>query len=258
MMASWNVVSIYSACGSDFPDLHRSIVTLKSVLQDFDEAFGKRVDRETPKYRHDFCGHTEGDENGGGDGNRTPDEHRHDGRTRPISHALVNNENAGGIVGQPENLNADQHKSKQKDVATPNDDTEQTSDEEKLNISSPFQPPRPANVSEGKEGEITQNETQNPRTNPHSFSSPTSYNTTKFPSRKCLSTRSATPYSRTQPNIVPKDARAHVHNRATTLDRHPTPLMPSPRTSTLGAAPVANMVPNGQKNSSESNERDEE
>jgi hypothetical protein len=56
MMASWNVVSIYSACGSDFPELHKAIVELKGVLQDFDEAFGRDVERVEPRFRHDFGG----------------------------------------------------------------------------------------------------------------------------------------------------------------------------------------------------------
>jgi len=56
MTAAWNVVSIYSACGSEFPDLHSAIVVLKDVLRDFDEAFGRRGDRTTPSYRYDFGG----------------------------------------------------------------------------------------------------------------------------------------------------------------------------------------------------------
>ncbi|KAF5844478.1 hypothetical protein GGP41_007547 [Bipolaris sorokiniana] len=247
MMASWNVVSIYSACGSDFPDLHRSIVTLKSVLQDFDEAFGKRVDRETPKYRNDFCGHAQSDENGGGDGNCTPGQHRHDGRIRPISHALANNENAGGIVNQPENPNTDHNISKQKDMATPKDGTEQTSDEEKPNISSPFQPPHPANPSEREEGGINQEETQIRYTNTHPFSARTPYNTATFPSRKCLDTRSATPDSRLEKFGVPKYSREDLDSRTSLPANYPARSTPAPRTSTLGTAPVANMVPNGQK-----------
>jgi hypothetical protein len=56
MIASWNVITIYTACGSDFPDLHKAIVDLKGVLQDFDESFGQHVDRAPPKYRDDFGG----------------------------------------------------------------------------------------------------------------------------------------------------------------------------------------------------------
>jgi hypothetical protein len=71
MMASWNVVSIYQGCGSDFPELHRSIVELKGVLQDFDEATGERVDRKTPTYRYDFSGPSQDGVNGDGS-NRGP------------------------------------------------------------------------------------------------------------------------------------------------------------------------------------------
>jgi hypothetical protein len=55
MTASWNVVSIYSNVGTDFPELHKSIVELKSVLQDFEESFGTQVTREEPKFRLDFA-----------------------------------------------------------------------------------------------------------------------------------------------------------------------------------------------------------
>jgi hypothetical protein len=55
MTASWNVVSIYSNVGTDFPELHKSIVELKSVLQDFEESFGAQVTREEPKLRLDFA-----------------------------------------------------------------------------------------------------------------------------------------------------------------------------------------------------------
>jgi hypothetical protein len=64
MVASWNVVSVYSACGSDFPELHRSIVELKGVLQDFEEATGERVDRTPPSYRQDFGGPSQSGMNG--------------------------------------------------------------------------------------------------------------------------------------------------------------------------------------------------
>jgi hypothetical protein len=80
MIAAWNVVSIYSACGSDFPELHRAIVDLKGVLQDFDETFGKRVDRATPSYRHDFGGPSSGDING--DSNQDRDRIRDLGHRR--------------------------------------------------------------------------------------------------------------------------------------------------------------------------------
>ncbi|KAL6164822.1 hypothetical protein ACJQWK_09544 [Exserohilum turcicum] len=55
MTACWNVISIYTACGTDFPELHRAIVELKGVLLDFEHAFGHSGgERETPRYRRDF------------------------------------------------------------------------------------------------------------------------------------------------------------------------------------------------------------
>lgn len=54
MMASWNVISIYSACGTDFPELHKAVIDLKDVLEDFDEALGMRVERSKPKHRKEF------------------------------------------------------------------------------------------------------------------------------------------------------------------------------------------------------------
>ncbi|KAL1793536.1 hypothetical protein ACET3X_008518 [Alternaria dauci] len=68
MTAAWNVITIYTSCGSDFPDLHKAIVDLKGVLQDFDESFGQRVDRAPPKYRNDFGGPSRG--SAGGDRNQ--------------------------------------------------------------------------------------------------------------------------------------------------------------------------------------------
>jgi hypothetical protein len=55
MIASWNVVSIYSNVGTDFPELHKSIVELKSVLQDFEEIVGAKESRNEPRYRRDFA-----------------------------------------------------------------------------------------------------------------------------------------------------------------------------------------------------------
>jgi hypothetical protein len=55
MMASWNVVSVYSNVGTDFPELHKSIVELKSVLQDFEEGIGKKIERKEPVLRRDFA-----------------------------------------------------------------------------------------------------------------------------------------------------------------------------------------------------------
>ena len=40
LTAAWNVVSIYAAVGTEFPDLHTAVVELKHVLDDFDEAAG--------------------------------------------------------------------------------------------------------------------------------------------------------------------------------------------------------------------------
>jgi hypothetical protein len=54
MMASWNVVSIYSNVGTDFPELHKAIVDLKSVLQDFEQSLGNQVERKDPKPRRDL------------------------------------------------------------------------------------------------------------------------------------------------------------------------------------------------------------
>jgi hypothetical protein len=55
MMASWNVVSVYANVGTDFPELHKAIVDLKNVLQDFEEAFGAQVKRGEMKVRSDFA-----------------------------------------------------------------------------------------------------------------------------------------------------------------------------------------------------------
>ncbi|KAH9872581.1 hypothetical protein J1614_004974 [Plenodomus biglobosus] len=56
MIASWNVVSVYSACGSDFPEMHKAVVELKDVLQDFNAAFGAGVSRTPVQYRSDWSG----------------------------------------------------------------------------------------------------------------------------------------------------------------------------------------------------------
>ena len=79
MIASWNVITIYTACGSDFPDLHKAIVDLKGVLQDFDESFGRRVDRAPHKYRDDFGGPARNDADGdvNQDRNGRGDQERH-------------------------------------------------------------------------------------------------------------------------------------------------------------------------------------
>ncbi|KAF2024905.1 hypothetical protein EK21DRAFT_20333, partial [Setomelanomma holmii] len=82
MMASWNVVSVYSNVGTDFPELHKSIVELKSVLQDFEQGFGGKVSRSEPKVRRDFAPQGQNGGHGGGAGGFDDAEHRrlgHDG-----------------------------------------------------------------------------------------------------------------------------------------------------------------------------------
>tara|TARA_R110002003_G_scaffold505_7_gene20164 strand:+ start:5526 stop:6848 length:1323 start_codon:yes stop_codon:yes gene_type:complete len=89
MMASWNVVSVYSNVGTDFPELHKAVVELKHVLQDFEEGFGGKVVRSDPKVRRDFVppeqsgtdrepgtpgprSAPDSSQNGGGDASSTP------------------------------------------------------------------------------------------------------------------------------------------------------------------------------------------
>ncbi|KAH7074905.1 hypothetical protein BKA63DRAFT_543594 [Paraphoma chrysanthemicola] len=80
MMASWNVVSVYSNVGTDFPELHKAIVELKSVLQDFEEGLGGKPVRGELK---DGAGGENGSpssshpgpnssQNGGGNATSTP------------------------------------------------------------------------------------------------------------------------------------------------------------------------------------------
>ncbi|KAJ4989396.1 hypothetical protein SVAN01_05121 [Stagonosporopsis vannaccii] len=40
--ASWNVVSVYSNVGSDFPELHKAVVELKGALEEFENAYAPR------------------------------------------------------------------------------------------------------------------------------------------------------------------------------------------------------------------------
>lgn len=40
--ASWNVVSVYSNVGSDFPELHKAVVELKGALEEFETAYAPR------------------------------------------------------------------------------------------------------------------------------------------------------------------------------------------------------------------------
>lgn len=43
IVASWNVVSVYANVGSDFPELHRAVVELKGVLEEFESAYAPRT-----------------------------------------------------------------------------------------------------------------------------------------------------------------------------------------------------------------------
>ncbi|KAF2128406.1 hypothetical protein P153DRAFT_397482, partial [Dothidotthia symphoricarpi CBS 119687] len=54
MMASWNVVSVYSNVGSEFPELHKAIVDLKAVLDEFETACATKGAGSTLKMRTDF------------------------------------------------------------------------------------------------------------------------------------------------------------------------------------------------------------
>ncbi|KAH7386766.1 hypothetical protein DE146DRAFT_620541, partial [Phaeosphaeria sp. MPI-PUGE-AT-0046c] len=82
MISSWNVVSIYSNVGTDFPELHKSIVELKSVLQDFEESFGAPVSRRDPKFRKDFAPQDDGNGDAGNDGD-DEDERRRSKQPKP-------------------------------------------------------------------------------------------------------------------------------------------------------------------------------
>lgn len=53
MTAAWNVVSVYSNVGTDFPSLHKAIDDLKSVLEESDGVTKVRVTGEL-QFRHDF------------------------------------------------------------------------------------------------------------------------------------------------------------------------------------------------------------
>jgi hypothetical protein len=86
MMASWNVVSIYSNVGTDFPELHKAIVDLKSVLQDFEQSLGNQVERKDPNPRRDLVPSSHAasrdgadDTNGGHPAEPTPDVTQDDG-----------------------------------------------------------------------------------------------------------------------------------------------------------------------------------
>ncbi|KAH6622291.1 hypothetical protein C7974DRAFT_425982 [Boeremia exigua] len=43
IVASWNVVSVYTNLGSDFPELHKAVVDLKGALEEFEGAYGPRT-----------------------------------------------------------------------------------------------------------------------------------------------------------------------------------------------------------------------
>ncbi|KAF2263892.1 hypothetical protein CC78DRAFT_617265 [Lojkania enalia] len=66
MMAAWNVVSIYENVGSEFAELHRSVVELKSVLEEFE---GSCCDMKTVKMNG---GKDQGRDEGPKEGARTP------------------------------------------------------------------------------------------------------------------------------------------------------------------------------------------
>ena len=103
MIASWNVITIYTACGSDFPDLHKAMVDLKGVLQDFDESFGQHVDRAPPKYRDDFGGPSRDgtDEDGTQDRNGRRDQERYkDCKNDDVDHHGNLFENHVPVLGQ--------------------------------------------------------------------------------------------------------------------------------------------------------------
>ena len=51
MMASWNVVSVYSNVGSEFPEMHKAVVELKGVLQEFEEGFGAKKETQAAALR---------------------------------------------------------------------------------------------------------------------------------------------------------------------------------------------------------------
>ncbi|KAG9196200.1 hypothetical protein G6011_01321 [Alternaria panax] len=97
MVASWNVITIYTACGSDFPELHRAIVDLKGVLRGFDESFGQRVDRTTTKYRNDFGGTSQD----GADRDRDQDRNARRGHEHHGDHGDDDIDHHGSLFGTP-------------------------------------------------------------------------------------------------------------------------------------------------------------
>ena len=148
MIASWNVVTIYSSCGSDFPELHTAIVDLKSVLQDFDETFGQRVDRVTPSYRHDFGGPSRDREDGNGDRDRdfTRDQSRRRDHQDKHSHRGGNNSrtpvpsfvrNGAGNAEQLGDATANDLVQFEDDMEVPVDDVENIEDVAEPEMSPP-------------------------------------------------------------------------------------------------------------------------
>jgi len=148
MIASWNVVTIYSSCGSDFPELHTAIVDLKSVLQDFDETFGQRVDRVTPSYRHDFGGPSRDREDGNGDRDRdsTHDQSRRHDHQDKHSHRDGNNSrtpvppfvrNGVGNAEQLGDATANDSAQFEDDMEVPVDDVENIDDAAEPEMSPP-------------------------------------------------------------------------------------------------------------------------
>lgn len=49
MTAAWNVISIYSSVGSEFPELHKAMIELKSVLEEFDAVHGDGKAKTAPE-----------------------------------------------------------------------------------------------------------------------------------------------------------------------------------------------------------------
>ena len=142
MIASWNVISIYTACGSDFPELHRAIADLKSVLQDFHEAFGSRVDRAAPKYRYNFGGPAR---SGEGDkdnldrslrrkGNINNDRAQPGDEDKNEDHSALTacsaNENVGGAAKRAHDSAVSEPVQEQNESSTPEDNCKQVENED--------------------------------------------------------------------------------------------------------------------------------
>lgn len=145
MTAAWNVVSVYSNVVTDFPELHRSITELKSVLQDFEEGMGKTVKREEPPMRRYF---TPPSQDGANDA---------DGANRMNGAHGAND--VGGANGRPSNQpapNAAQDRASDA-TPTPQEDTEMTFPEED-SLNSLFNDPEPeATINEAAVPEAQRN-----------------------------------------------------------------------------------------------------